>query len=585
MAQTAEQFRENERRKMRLQASLSTKRNSLMNLSAARYNAMAQRPQTIQSSPVVSAGHVIADPERLPGRDIVDANNAANLKIANEFPSLGRNLTGVFNRTASLLTDNDLVKNIGFGGVLPESNTAVVQDLFRQNAIDAEVAASTEPTPAPALEPTPFDYGPGLTPARAEELYGPGGMFGTTPLPGGAYEQMGISPAIFPSSGSPTTPGSATSTAATPMAAPRSATEHLTDAVKKIKKRAAIIRGTAALVGGDASAADRYEAEALASLGVYAGQYAMSQLTDKDFKDKQTLMQSLIEKNMPLDQILKVLDSGVVESANEKKFVNWTDGTKTISLREGQQAPPGYWVGKLEGGSKGNSMRFIDEEGVGHLGYVQHDENGIPRNFLMNGDPVPLDWDMVSPIAPRNKTEITNNLGKQGEKMGEARQIAMAKMSRKWANDAASYFFDESGNFTADRWDVIKSAINLPGEGRLAWTAMKNALASALRLESGAAIGVEEAANYKSRFFPEVTDTPKTIIWKLRAFSDYVRALEEVNNPQWVYENLPHPAWNPKKVRTQKERDALPHGSYFLPPNGELSRYVPNQTEAEVVLP
>ncbi len=568
------------RRKMVIQAGINAKRNSLMNLSAARYNAMAQRPQTIQSRPVRSAGNVISDPERLPGRDIVDANNSAAINLARQNP--GVNLTDELNRRAAAQTNADLMK-MSYGG-MPESKGAVIQDQYYTNAEDAQVAAPEILTPLPAIQPTPLDYGPGLTPVAAEERYGPGGMYGTTPLPGGAYEQMGISPAIFPSSGSPTTPGSATSTAATSMAAPRSATEHLTDAVKKIKKRAAIIRGTAALVGGDASVADRYEAEALASLGVYAGQYAMSQLTDKDFKDKQTLMQSLIEKNMPLDQILKVLDSGVVESAKEKKFVNWTDGTKTISLREGQQAPPGYWVGKLEGGSKGNSMRFIDEEGVGHLGYVQHDENGIPRNFLMDGTPVPLDWDMVSPIAPRNKTEITNNLGKQGEKMGEARQIAMAKMSRKWANDAASYFFDESGKFTADRWDVIKSAINLPGEGRLAWTAMKNALAAALRLESGAAIGVEEAANYKSRFFPEVTDTPKTIIWKLRAFSDYVRALEEVNNPQWVYENLPHPAWNPKKVRTQKERDALPHGSYFLPPNGQLSRYVPNQKEPEVLL-
>jgi len=338
-------------------------------------------------------------------------------------------------------------------------------------------------------------------------------------------------------------------------------------------------------MGGDTRAADRYEAKAMASLGVYAGQYALSNLDDADFQSKRKLFQALLKNGMPIDQIIDVIKSGVAETAGKKKFVNWTDGTKTISLREGQQAPPGYWVGKLEGGSKGNSMRFIDTEGIGHLGYVQHDENGVPRNFLMDGSPVPLDWDMVSPIASRNKTEITNNLAKQGEKMGEARQIAMAQMSQKWSNDAAAYFFDSSGRFKADRLDIFLTSLDVPGEGRLAWTQMKNALAAALRLESGAAIGVEEAANYKERFFPKMTDTEKTIIWKLRAFNDYVRALETINNPQWVYENLPHPAWNPKKVRTQKERDALPHGSYFITPNGNLGRYVPNQTEAEVLLP
>ena len=580
MAQTPEEFRNQERRKMRLQAALNARRKSLMNLVAPRgvyaeegpgtslpvYEELTPRldaPRFI--SGVTQMSRVIEPPAPLPGRDIVDANHSAAINLARQNP--GVNLTDELNRRAAAQTELDRL-NMGFGRVVPEFDTAVVQDLYRQNAIDAEVAAPTIPTPLPAIQPTPLDYGPGLTPAAAEERYGPGGMYGTTPLPGGLYDQTGI-----------TRIGSRQTAFPSDQRLQSSSTQ-LTDAVRKIKKRAAIIRGTAALVGGDQKAADRYEAKALASLGVYAGQYAMSQLTDKDFKDKQTLMQSLIEKNMPLDQILKVLDSGVVESANEKKFVNWTDGTKTISLREGQQAPPGYWVGKLEGGSKGNPMRFIDEEGVGHLGYVQHDANGIPRYYLMDGSPVPPGWDMASPTA----SKITNNLSLQGEKMGEARQIAMAKMSRKWSNDAAGYFFDSSGRFKADRLDIIKATLDVPGEGRLAWTQMKNALAAALRLESGAAIGKEEAANYKARFFPKATDTEKTIIWKLRAFNDYVRALETINNPQWVYENLPHPIWNPKKVRTEKERDALPHGSYFTTPNGNLGRYVPNQTEAEVLL-
>jgi len=316
MAQTAEQFRADERRKMRLQAALSAKRNSIMNLSAARYNAMAQRPQTIQSSPVQSAGHVIADPARLPGQDIVDANNAEALAFANQFP--GQNLTSALNSRAALRTGNDLA-NMRSAEVEREARAAVIQDQFRNNALEqaAPLPEPEIPTPLPAIQPTPLDYGPGLTPAAAEERYGPGGMFGTTPLPGGAYEQMGISPTMMG------TQGARQSTRQTASAFPseqrlKSSSNSLTDAVKKIKKRAGIIRGTAALVGGDSKAGDRYEAKALASLGVYAGQYGMSQLTDADFKDKQTLFQSMMAKNVPLDQILQVLESGVADKATGK---------------------------------------------------------------------------------------------------------------------------------------------------------------------------------------------------------------------------------------------------------------------------
>jgi len=313
MAQTAEESRNQERRKMRLQAALNARRKSLMNLVAPRgvyaeegpgtslpvYEELTPRldaPRFI--SGVTQMSRVIEPPAPLPGRDIVDANHSAAINLARQNP--GVNLTDELNRRAAAQTELDRL-NMGFGRVVPEFDTAVVQDLYRQNAIDAEVAAPTIPTPLPAIQPTPLDYGPGLTPAAAEERYGPGGMYGTTPLPGGLYDQTGI-----------TRIGSRQTAFPSDQRLQSSSTQ-LTDAVRKIKKRAAIIRGTAALVGGDQKAADRYEAKALAGLGIYAGQYAMSQLTDADFQDKQTLFQSLLAKNMPLDQILQVLDSGVVD--------------------------------------------------------------------------------------------------------------------------------------------------------------------------------------------------------------------------------------------------------------------------------
>ena len=594
MALTEEEFHEQKRRKMRLQADLNVRRNSLMNLVA---------PTDLRGM----------------SSDIQNMTSQAQEMEANI-----RNTLSGTPQTVQTAEVYNAARNER-------------RKMMLQAARNARIGLQFQ---AAAPQPIATDYGPGLTPAAAEELYGPGGMYGTTPLPGGLYAaQLPATRSIFNpgESASIGSQGVRQSTRQSTAAFPsderlKSSSSSLTDAVKKIKKRVAIIRGTAALVGGDQKAADRYEAKALASLGIYAGQYALSQLTDTDFQNKARFIQAANKSLMPFDMITDLLphigpdlkgktkaqevvrligpdgveftgktdwstgeakllrmDGTPVASGTnlaptkppvEKKFINWTDGDKNIAIREGEPGPPGFWVGKAGEDPKGTSMRFIDPEGVGHLGYVQHDETGVPRYYLNNGSPVPEGWDMASPTA----SKITNNLSLQGEKMGEARQIAMAKMSRKWSNDAASYFFDEVGRFKADRLDIIKATLDVPGEGRLAWTQMKNALAAALRLESGAAIGVEEAANYKERFFPKMTDTEKTIIWKLRAFNDYVRALETINNPQWVYENLPHPAWNPKKVKTEKERDALPHGSYFITPSGNLGRYVPNQTEAEVLL-
>ena len=308
---------------------------------------VSQTPMlTVQSNPVRSAGNFIADPRTLPGRDIVDANNAASLALANEFPTLGSNLTGVLNKLAFIETDKDLANmrsadetgldpiNINFGGELSESGSAVVQDLYRQNAIDAEVAASTEPAPAPVVEPTPFDYGPGRTPARAEELYGPGGMYGTTPLPGGLYDQMGISSGMMPS---------------TTMAAPRPATDNVVfpsderlkstsqqvqEEVADISRKTAVLRGLINMVGGDSRVADRYEKQALADLEMYAGQYALSQFTDEDFASKQSLIKAATEYGLPSDQLFKLLNANVVPDQK---------GVTTLYDKEGNM-----WSGRID---------------------------------------------------------------------------------------------------------------------------------------------------------------------------------------------------------------------------------------------
>ena len=255
----------------------------------------------------------------LPGQDIVDAINAENLAFANQHP--GQDLTDVFNRQAALRTGNDLA-NMRSAEVEREARAAVVQNQFMNNALEQH---PNSPPPgyqdqaAPAYNPIAHwpdpmsirdagvDYGPGLTPAAAEELYGPGGMYGTQPLAGGLYDQMGISPAGMGSS--PTGMGSTTPT--------KTASQHLADEINTIKRKAGIIRGTAALFGGNPKAADRYEAKALASLKEYAGHYALSQLTDEDFKNNQTLFSRLIELGAPASIIPTVMNMGLVVQSGD----------------------------------------------------------------------------------------------------------------------------------------------------------------------------------------------------------------------------------------------------------------------------
>ena len=312
----------NERRKMMLQAALNARRNSLMNLITPDVYA-EEGPGTalpvyeeLTPHPTVSSNVVeprISAP--LPGQDIVDAINAENLAFANQHP--GQDLTDVFNRQAALRTGNDLA-NMRSAEVEREARAAVVQNQFMNNALEQHPNSpppgyQDQAAPPQVAAPMATDYGPGLTPAAAEELYGPGGMYGTQPLAGGLYDQMGISPA-----GMGISPTGMGSTISSPVPT-KTASQHLADEINTIKRKAGIIRGTAALFGGNPKAADRYEAKALADLGIYAGQYAMSQLTDADFQDKQTLFQSLLAKGMPLDQIQRVLESGVADGSAAPK--------------------------------------------------------------------------------------------------------------------------------------------------------------------------------------------------------------------------------------------------------------------------
>ena len=344
---TPEEFREAERRKMRLQADIAARRNSLMTMGNA---------------------SIVPRPDELPSKfdkAVADANNAAALKhlenSGNEFgpqslntlaakglimdPFNSLNLypqvtsspfTKALNTRAANLTADDQhrVKNRTFGrgfsqgamdslydkspsrlydpSLLAAVDGGVGQDTgvdrrthpaptwrppMRYPGVNPERAQSSSPSQASMPNQT-GNYGPGLTPAAAEELYGPGGMYGTQPLVRGLYQGKTSS-----TSGGGSAPRFA-----------KSAAGSMVDSIKSIAKKKAIIAGSVALVGGDPRAADRYEAKALASLGIYAGQYALSNLDDADFQSKSALLKKL-SPFMSVSDIATVFNMGLVPDA------------------------------------------------------------------------------------------------------------------------------------------------------------------------------------------------------------------------------------------------------------------------------
>ena len=363
----------NERRKMMLQAALNARRNSLMNLVAPDVYA-EEGPGTalpvyeeLTPHPTVSSNVVeprISAP--LPGQDIVDAINAENLAFANQHP--GQDLTDVFNRQAALRTGNDLA-NMRSAEVEREARAAVVQNQFMNNALEQHPNSpppgyQDQAAPPQVAAPMATDYGPGLTPAAAEELYGPGGMYGTQPLAGGLYDQMGISPA-----GMGISPTGMGSTISSPVPT-KTASQHLVDEINTIKRKAGIIRGTAALFGGNPKAADRYEAKALANLSDYAGQYALSQLTDADFQNKARFIQAATKNLMPTKLMTDLLpyiglDSKGKPKAQEKQI-------------------------------------FVDPQGKEHRGVIRWDTQGNLYYEKEDGTPAPSEW---MPRAARGSSD------------------------------------------------------------------------------------------------------------------------------------------------------------------------------------
>jgi hypothetical protein len=501
MPSLAKEFMDAERRKMRLQATLAAKRNSLM---------------TIPPGVTVGPGTVI--PRQDTGRpegsraaaDATIRQNQADVgRVAAFAPNLGSDLPAsqILNaanakRIAATVAHNNLMRP----GRIADANARLLPERgLSQGAIDSlyeDRAAAQQ-----ASVPTVVDGIPVHPGAKNAGVAGNRSWLGQY-LPDSwrqsNFNQQAIDEQTY--GAGQRFPGGGTSPWTTPRSTPRSASQGLADSIKQIKKRAGIIRGTVALVGGDTRAADRYEAKAMASLGIYAGEYAMSQLTDADFQSKQKLFQALRKNGMPIDQIIDVIQSGVADAP-------------TTKLKDQQK------------------QVFIDADGKEHAGKIAWDDKGGLRYLKRDGTLAPDDW---VPRQASSKQPI--NIGVSlGEKPDIAVKKSMIKRAALMMAEAKKYWIDEDGKLR-DELD-LGDALGWKGPARTTKSKMKRALSIALRLESGAAIGEDERAQFYDLFMPNYKDwltgdREAAIIDKFDDFQKYIEMIVEAIDPSYSDESI-----------------------------------------------
>mgnify|MGYP003627543296 CR=1 FL=1 len=373
MAETSKQFSTAELRKMRLQAMLSAKRASLMTMGPPGFT--PEEPNSFrpdQIVPIASDDNPIGVSDTV-RRNALATENARRMEdrfrgtgAESEWP-LGMVDTISDQSPSRLPYDPSLLAAVDGGvgqgtGVDPRTRPAPPWHTgLRYPGVSPEPIQNSAPPQVSAVAPNQSggqsSYGPGLTPAAAEERYGPGGMYGTQPLPGGLYDQQGISPATM---GSPSQMNSSASALSSISAKPtKTNSEHFTDRIKLIAKRKAIIAGSVALVGGDKKAAERYEAKALANLGIYAGKYALSNLNDSDFQSKSALFKK-ISPFMSVSDMATVFSMGLVPDAGG--FVDlYNHDTKDVWTGQPdseeflKKIKTGDWHKSAKGGGQPNS--------------------------------------------------------------------------------------------------------------------------------------------------------------------------------------------------------------------------------------
>jgi len=116
----------------------------------------------------------------------------------------------------------------------------------------------------------------------------------------------------------------------------------------------------------------------------------------------------------------------------------------------------------------------------------------------------------------------------------------MIKRAAAMMEEARKYWLDEDGKLHEElnMWD----ALGWRGPARTTKLKMARALSIALRLESGAAIGEDERAQFYDLFMPNAKDwltgdKEAVIVDKFNDFQKYIEMIVDMIDPKWEDED------------------------------------------------
>ena len=268
----------------------------------------------------------------------------------------------------------------------------------------------------------------------------------------------------------------------------------------RVKTRKAILGAFSAAFGGK-SLAKEYEANAIAKYTDYVNNQAGLIALEGGLADEAQFLATFLKVGGDLESGIKLSNSMEFGKGDvERKFYTFTNPKDKGDQRSG----------------------FIVEE------------KGKDPVYLMRGPEgyveVPHDWTAQSVSA----SSVSVNVG--GEKPDTAIKKSMISRASKMMAEAMSYWLDENGKLRDDLtyWD----ALAIKGPARTTRLRMERALSIALRLESGAAIGEDERAQFYDLFMPNKWDwisgdRERAIQQKFEDFIHYISEINLLIDPDW----------------------------------------------------
>tara|TARA_B100000949_G_scaffold128284_1_gene113171 strand:- start:3896 stop:5290 length:1395 start_codon:yes stop_codon:yes gene_type:complete len=273
------------------------------------------------------------------------------------------------------------------------------------------------------------------------------------------------------------------------------------DYIEKVDKRSRMFSGFSMLFGVPDRSED-YATRALANFKGHMTQRGMGQLVGKEFTSNMALFDAAYNAGIPPSAMKDLFSLGLVKKAvkDEKKYkqYNFYDPAKPDQMQSG----------------------FIIEQ-----------PGQSPARFFYGADgqptPVPSNW--VGKSGGATSVSVST-----GIKPTTAVPTAMINMSQIWMREAQDYWLNEEGELRDNL--TFGDALGFMGPARTTKTKMERALSVALRLESGAAIGEDERAQFYDLFMPNWMDwvsgdKEAAIVAKFKAFREYMDLLNELIGP------------------------------------------------------